>query len=278
MFWKKKSKVKNQNIDYVEKKFQQRLKNKIEKFLFWSLVIFVIISFFGRNNFRTVKNPDPALFEEPKKSALLDSELIEFSEDGFDFILTPLYEYEMSVLVVNRFDYTWFSLTRADSAIPMDLCVTWGDNVENGAFRHSSVSFRQDFRFCIGSWERGANFSWAEVSNNHLIIKDPDIRKKAMSIIEGDQIRLKGKLVNLKAENKNGKTGKYEAQTRNWNSSIKLGDSGAGACEVILVEDLEIIKKGNPIFFYGFKISSLMLAIFVGWKIILFFWEILRNK
>lgn len=265
-------------MNYRRIELDRQLRKRIERIFFWSLVLFLIFSFFARNNFKSVKSPSPELFSEPIRSELEDSSPIEFSREGFEFTLTPLYEYEMSALVVNRLDYRWFSLTRASEAFPMDLCVTWGQNVKNGSYRHRSVNFRQDFRFCFGNWSNEAKFRWAEVSNNHLIIKDENILRKAMTISEGDQIRLKGKLVNVKAENKDGNLGKYEAQISNWNSSVELGDSGAGACEVVLVEELEIIKKANPFFFYGFQFGSYLLIAFITWKIAGFFSEIIRKK
>ncbi len=271
-------KQKTEKIDYTEKKLKKQKYKKIERFFFWSLLLFLIFSFFARNNFKSVKNPSEELFFEPVKTELSDHEPIEISKDGFRFTLTPLYDYKMSALVVNRLNYNWFSLTRSDNVFPMDLCVTWGENIKNGSYRDKSVSFRQDFRFCLGSWGRDSDFIWAEVSNNHLVIDDDRILKKAMSIVEGDQIRLKGKLVNVKIENIDGKLGKYENQLSNWNSSVNIGDSGAGACEVIFVEELEIIKKANPIFFYGFQITSFILVIFIIWKIGIFFYEILRGK
>lgn len=275
---KTKIKSKNKEINYKEHRFNYQKNKNIKRIFFWFLVLFLIISFFARNNFKSVKFPNAKLFNEPVKTELLNSSPIEFSQDGFKFTLTPLYEYEMSALVVNRLDYTWFSLTRAGSAFPMDLCVTWGGNVESGAYRHSSVGFRQDSRFCFGNWSQSSGFTWTEVSNNHLVIKDEAIRKKAMSIVEGDQIKLKGKLVNVQTENIDGNLGKYENQISNWNSSVKLGDSGAGACEVVFVEDLEIIKKGNPFFFYGFKFALYLLLFITSWKIAKFFYELWRNK
>lgn len=271
-------KQKEQESEDTKKRFNQQRNKKLERVFFWSLVLFVIFSFFARNNFKSVHSPNKELFNEPVRSELNDKSPIEFSQDGFAFTLTPLYGYELSALVVNRFDYGWFSLTRAENVFPIDLCVTWGDNVRKGSYLHRSVGFRQDSRFCFGNWNRDANFSWTEVSNNHLVIKDREIRKKAMSIVEGDQVRLKGKLVNVKAENVDGKLGKYENQLSNWNSSVKLGDSGAGACEVIFVEELEIIKKANPMFFYGFQIGLCILAIVIFWKIGIFFYELWRGK
>lgn len=269
---------KGKSIDYTENKFNRQRKKRVERIFFWSLVLFLVFSFFARHNFKSVSSPDSELFSEPVRSQLLDDKKIEFSQDGFAFTLTPLYEYEMSALVVNKLNYELFSLTRSDNIFPVDLCLTWGENVKSGAYRHKSIGFRQDARFCFGYWNSEANFSWAEVSNNHLVIRDKEIRKKAMSIVEGDQIRLKGKLVNVEAKNVDGELGKYENQISNWNSSVKLGDSGAGACEVIFVEELEIIKKGNPLFFYGFQVALWFFLVFVFWKITIFFYELWHNK
>ncbi len=110
------------------------------------------------------------------------------------------------------------------------------------------MKFRQDMRFCFGNWDNSSGFKLSEVSNNHLVIENEALREKAFSINEGDQIRIKGKLVNVKVVNLDGKLEKYESKSLSRNSSVKLGDSGAGACEVIYVEELEVIKKSNTFF------------------------------
>lgn len=269
---------KQKNIDYSEVKFKSQESKKIERIFFWSLVFFVVFSFFARNNFKSVKEPNPELFNKPVKTKLVDNSLIEFSQNGFDYEVKPLYEYEMSALVVNKMDYTILSLSRTSSVFPVDLCVTWGNNLKSGAYRHPSVGFHQNFRFCFGDWSDSSGFRWHEVSNNHLVIKDESLRKKALSINEGDQVRIRGKLVNVHVQSSDGSLQKYESESSSWNSSTKLGDSGAGACEVIYVEDIEIIKKGNSIFHYGFKIGAALLLSFVVWKVFGFFFELSRDE
>lgn len=269
---------KQKNIDYKGVRFRSQKNKKIERIFFWSLVFFVIFSFFARNNFKSVKESDPELFNKPVKSKLVDDSLIEFSQNGFDYKVKPLYEYEMSALVVNRMNYTILSLSRTSSVFPVDLCVTWGKNVESGAYKHPSVRFRQDIRFCFGNWSNDSGFKWQEVSNNHLVIRDEKLRKKALSINEGDQIRVKGKLVNVRVQSSDGSLQKYERESSSWNSSVNLGDSGAGACEVIFVEELEIIKKSNSVFHYGFKVGIALLLSFVLWKVFSFFFEFSRDE
>lgn len=41
---------------------------------------------------------------------------------------------------------------------------------------------------------------------------------------------------------------KFENTTTEWRSSTTRDDTGAGACEVIYVEDVEILQKGHPIY------------------------------
>lgn len=90
--------------------------------------------FFARNNFKSVKSPEPEIFTPPVRSNLSDHTPITFSQNGFDFVVKPLYEYEMSALVLNRIDYTILSLTRTSEVFPVDLCLTWGENIKSGAY------------------------------------------------------------------------------------------------------------------------------------------------
>ncbi len=248
------------------------------RWIFLILLITMAITFFTRNNHRSVENPLSVLFDEPQQTKIEQAENIKFEKDGFSYDLEPLYEYEINGLVVNRFDYTWFSLTRTDNVFPIDLCMTWGNNIKNGTYRDRSVDFRQNGRWCFANWGPDINFDFDEVSNNHLVIDDKQIEKLAFSINEGDQIRIKGKLVNVEAENVDGESQKYEPTLSSWRSSTNRDDSGGGACEVIYVEELEILQKGNFISFWLFKISFWGLIIFVGWKILVFFWEVFRGK
>ena len=55
-----------------------------------------------------------------------------------------------------------------------------------------------------------------------------------------------GKLVNVKAQ-KPGKGEAFNPEQLQWNTSIVRSDTGAGACEVIYVEDLQVLKKANLI-------------------------------
>ena len=80
----------------------------------------------------------------------------------------------------------------------------------------------------------------------------------------GDQVRIEGKLVNVKAK-LISPGGRFDSPEYSWNSSTSRTDSGAGACEVIYVEGITILKKANqfwrilfPISLYGILISVIL--------------------
>lgn len=246
--------------------FYQRAK----KFLYIILLIGLAITFFTRNNYRKVQNIDSVVLKEPVQENLSDHDLIEFEKDDFKYELTPLYEYEISALVVHKMDYRIFSIYKTDSVFPMDLCMLWGKNVEDKIYQDKALSFSQDMRFCFARWTRDLNFNTDEISNTHLVIKDADLRKKINQISVGDQVRIKGKLVNVEAKNL-GSPGKYDPANLSLNSSTTREDSGAGACEIIYVEELDILQKGNPVSYYLFIASLYVLIALIVIDILLFF-------
>jgi len=90
-------------------------------------------------------------------------------------------------------------------------------------------------------------------------------------MVRGDQIKIKGKLVNIQAKLAN-KPGPYDIT---WNSSLSRQDTGAGACELIYVEQAEILKKANVISRTLFRFSSYALLFLITWKIINFIRELI---
>jgi hypothetical protein len=246
---------------------------KIKRVLFYSFLAVFIVTFFTRNSYRGVSEIKPEVLVEPIQTKTSETETISFEKDDYQYELAPLYDYEINGLVVHRMDYTWFSIYKMDSVFPLDLCMMWGENVKNRTYQESFLKFSQDTRFCRYSWRGHLTFDANEVSNNHILVKDKALEKRLRSINAGDQLRIKGKLVNVFGENI-GKPGKYDPETFKMGTSIRRNDADAGACEIIYLEDFEILKKGNPVSCLLFKISSWGLVILIFVAIITFFAEI----
>lgn len=242
---------------------------KINKYLFLTLLLIFGITFFTRKNVRNVDEIMPEVLNEPIQQEIYSKEVIGFDKDGYKYQLTPLYNYEISGLLVSKMNYRIFSIHKYESVFPMDLCLIWGSNVESGVYKNRTVKFSQDCRWCWVNWSGNVNFNLNEMSNNHLLINNKDLESKVKTLMASDQIKIKGKLVNVKA-NIVGKAGKFNSQSISWKTSATRTDSGSGACEVIYVEDIEILKKGNAISYYLFRISFYGLGLLVIWNVALF--------
>lgn len=243
---------------------------KLNRNLF--LVFFAVfaVTFFTRNNSRGVREIAPEVLRQPVQRKIYAAEIIRFTRYGFSYEVKPLYEYVINALIVNKMYYRLFSIYNYDKVFPMDLCLIWGSNVESGVFRNKSVKFSQDCRWCWAEWFGNVNFNLDEMSNNHLLLNNPKLERKIKTLVIGDQIKIKGKLVNVKA-NLVGKPGRFDEKNLTWNTSTTRTDSGAGACEVIYVEDLQILKKSNVISYYLFHISLYGLLALIIWSIFRFF-------
>jgi hypothetical protein len=246
---------------------------KIKRVLFYSFLAVFIVTFFTRNSYRGVSEIKPEILLEPIQAESSEKEVISFEKDDYQYELAPLYDYEINGLVVHRMDYTWFSLYKMDSIFPLDLCIMWGGDVKSGVYKNKNLKFSQDSRFCRYSWRGNLKFNANEVSNNHILVKDKALENRLKSINAGDQIKIKGKLVNVSGQNI-GSPGKYDPENFKMKSSVRRNDTEAGACEIIYLEDFEILKKGNPVSSSFFKISYWGLLTIVFWNVINFFAEV----
>jgi hypothetical protein len=81
-------------------------------------------------------------------------------------------------------------------------------------------------------------FKNEQVSNNHIVTDDPALAKALRNIHVGDQIRLRGYLVDYV-------TFKDGRRMGNRVSSETRTDSGAGACEVLYIDGFEQVGSPN---------------------------------
>lgn len=246
--------------------------------LFLILSSILLVTYFTRDNYRSVRDIDPTVMRDPIQTEAHDKTPFQFQKNGFFYTVNPLYEYEITGIVVHRLIYDrWFSLSRTDTVFPMDLCIIWGDNVKSGVYREKNVTFSQDFRFCLyTTYQKEHIILNQSLSNNHLVIKDDDLYQLAQTVRAGDQIRIRGKLVDIKAVPLT-KPERYEPQNLIWKTSTIREDAGAGACETIFVESIEILKRGNPISLILFNESYYGILVIIVWSIISFAYSLRKD-
>ncbi len=233
---------------------------------FFILSAVFAVTFFTHNTFRNVDDIAPGVLKDPIQSEVEDAHTINFTRDGYEYSLTPLYDYEISGLVVSKMDYRVFSIDKYDSVFPGDLCMIWGPNVASRVYRNPAIKFSQDCRWCWVQWYGDVGFSMRELSNNHLLINSKALEAKFNSLVRGDQVKIKGKLVNVEAQ----MPGKPQTHIT-WHSSTNREDTGGGACEVIYVEDIRMLRKANELSDFLYNISRWGLGAWLAVNIFMFF-------
>ena len=200
------------------------------------LIVVVVVLFLngnvGGNGRRSIPN-----IPEPKQTA---------AKGGTDFVLSGynvhadyLYAYDIEALVVHTKNY--YGNDIGAKLAPRDLALAWG----SVAAYNNTIDFhwKQHGRWYfwqVNSYEELAPLGTAndvnrQSANNHLIPASNSVRKSIKKIRTGDHIRLKGYLVNITAVDSSG-------SPYYWNSSVSRSDTGNGACEVMYVTEVSILK------------------------------------
>ncbi len=154
-----------------------------------------------------------------------------------DYEIQPMYDYVLYGLVVSYKlhdgDYNLHKRWN-DHLNVADYCVVW-DKSAYTEFLPKFVFWNGQFtcNFNTRNQQAWDSFDTEQLSNNHLISDDKDIRKKLRNIGIGDQIRITGWLSSYKNLNNGGSRG----------TSITRDDKGNGACETIYVNDVSILKS-----------------------------------
>ncbi len=141
--------------------------------------------------------------------------------------LTPRATYEITARILGREDYHFDALS---DLIPEDLALGWGPMSDNRFLAGFEIS--QGGRFYEWRPRDSRPFVREDVSthsaNTHVIPVDSVVRRQLARLRVGEIVRLTGTLVDAVRDD-----GAYVR------TSLTRTDTGAGACEVMLVERVE---------------------------------------
>ena len=177
----------------------------------------------------------------------------------------PLFDYELRGVVVSMHHTdAWWDIYHAewgDFINIKDICVIWGDNVKSGVYR--DMEFENNSWTCWAYWPGrgvGKRFKEDQLSNNHLLADRPQVQRAIYAARPGDQVRVRGMLVEYTNPAKNFRRG----------TSISRKDRGNGACETIYVEDFQILRRANVGWRRLFNVSKWSLPLSgIGFVILL---------
>jgi hypothetical protein len=166
----------------------------------------------------SIKKPP---LQEPVKNAFQP-----FSTGEYTF--TPLARFQAAARVLGTKHY---SMDREASLAPVDLALGWGPMAKREVL--NAISISQSGRFYY--W-RTDNFPIprrdieTNSANMHFIPATPEVGKKLRQIRDNDEIKFKGYLVRVDA-----------ADGWRWISSTTRNDTGDGACELVLIDDISLL-------------------------------------
>ena len=142
--------------------------------------------------------------------------------------LKPRAAYEVTARILAREDYRFDAIA---DLVPEDLALGWGPMSDNSVLAHFDIS--QGVRFYTWRPRDALPVSRETVithsANTHVIPADQKVRSQLAALRVGQVVSLKGNLVDARRDD------------GAWlNTSMTRADSGAGACEVLLVESVTV--------------------------------------
>jgi hypothetical protein len=212
-----------------------------------------LFSFWNRNDLPGNIRYDANTRNEPVQSPTRKQPFNAVYE-GVEYTVEPEYEYELHGMIVSYRHHDGDSrmhFQANDHLNMLDVCVIWGDNTKNPDL--DKIDFWNGIFTCVvqtrdqQAWDA---FDMYQLSNNHLISADDEIRSQVRDIKVGDQIHITGYLASYSSEG-GGKRG---------TSTTRL-DTGDGACETLFVERFEIVEAATSYWRILMYVFSLVLAI-----------------
>ncbi len=153
---------------------------------------------------------------------------------------TPLFNYDISAVA---FGVSHKFASKFDDVLAADVGLLWGENSAKELYK--DVQLRVMMDHYDARWRLGVPFNLNEAANTHIATCDAGAFKAVKAIKAGDQVRLRGWLVNAKISEKPGE--QDPARIMTWNGSVTREDQGEGACELLYVpsaSSVEILKEG----------------------------------
>ncbi|MBI4411733.1 MAG: hypothetical protein HY541_04550 [Deltaproteobacteria bacterium] len=230
-----------------------------------------ILSYFFKGGWPDRSEINPLLLKNPVQFGVKGLDF-SFEYRGSAYKVQPVAGYELWGLVVTHNNiHSFFDISHNRNSVDTkDLCVMWGRNLTTKDY--GKMKFSSGDWTCYAEWSGcyfGSCFSASpeffhnEFSNNHLITSNEEVRDKINSVKIGDQIHLKGYLVNYTYPG--GVVRK---------SSLSRNDNG---CEVIFVQELEILKRFTPFWYALYSISAGLFFFTLLAKIVLGYFRDVRE-
>lgn len=161
--------------------------------------------------------------QQPVQEAVLETAAIPHG----GYTLLPLAQFEVRARLLS---VAWYRGGREAQLAPLDFALGWGPMSDNRLL--DQLRFDHSRRFFLWRWPAqppaDPDLITRSAANVHLIPANPAILSQLRRLGPGRIVRLRGLLVEARS-----------ADGWLWRSSLSRSDSGAGACELLLVQDVD---------------------------------------
>ncbi|TAK92150.1 MAG: hypothetical protein EPO06_02775 [Burkholderiaceae bacterium] len=144
------------------------------------------------------------------------------------YTIEPLADFQITARTLSVEHY---STGRESDLSPVDLALGWGRMSDSAVLKQLQIS--QGGRFYFWRYENEPPIPVPEIishsANMHMIPADVSVENKLRAVRQGEIVSLSGYLVKITA-----------GDGWHWQSSLTREDSGAGACEVIWVQQVSV--------------------------------------
>jgi hypothetical protein len=155
-----------------------------------------------------------------------DSDSTAIIERG-EFMLRPRAEFSATVRILRRENYSFGALAKL---VPTDFAVGWGPMSDSAVLADIEISQGNRFYFWrTENWPIARDEIEEHSANWHLIPENEAVGQVLGGLRVGSVVELRGQLVDIEGS---------EAGMR---TSLSRGDTGAGACEILLAESARVL-------------------------------------
>jgi hypothetical protein len=186
------------------------------------IVFYIVWGAWHWNANRPVRAPDGVLAEGEPQQTMIPEQRLQIGR----WTLTMRATYQLTARVLAREPYRFDAMS---DLVPEDLALGWGPMSDNSVLRTIDISQSNRFYYWRASsathLAREAIISHS--ANTHIIPQTPAIARVLARLRPGQVVTLSGDLVDAVRDD-----------GRSLKTSLVRTDTGAGACEVMLVIDV----------------------------------------
>ena len=186
------------------------------------LVSYIVWGAWHWNANRPVRAPDGVLAEGEPQQIMIPEQRLQMGR----WTLTVRATYQLTARVLAREPYHFDAMS---DLVPEDLALGWGPMSDNSVLRTIDIS--QSNRFYYWRARSATRLARETIishsANTHVIPQTPAIARALARLRPGEVVTLSGDLVDAVRDD-----------GRSLKTSLVRTDTGAGACEVMLVTDV----------------------------------------